>query len=579
MKNQNQKEKKENNDSIYDIKKSFKVRISKEDQKIFEEREKEIKSSKSEEKLKEPKEIVSDEKKAKNDTEIENQREFKFILNKAKKFKDIYNNNWNKNIKSLIINGDNIKTKLSKDDLILKHCRETAIIKIKNLEGFDINEILKVLSYDNTNPNLIYFCFKRLKNNKGLDKYLNEYKYCLSNEMDIIDYNNNNEIIHCDLKREFNYKFVFKNEIEAKNLYINILGYLIDLIELYSKNNNKNFSLEYIDNKDIIIKNEKNINKDEIKLYESGFNFIQNYTTIKDFKNFTQNQPFSYERNKILYFSFLINEIYKIFTDEKENTIIIDNDYLKVSSNLIPLLDSILEDLNNDRLDKVLIYKIRFFNLVYESKNLENFENLNNNFLTHIIDQKITEKDIKDFIINKEAIDKIKGTEIKYEFKDSKLTIAKENNNIIEYNINDYDKSLINELYNDNISIEPLWKYNSLESFQKHNFLSIDDLELVKKTMKKIFKSKFWKQILISYCDNDMTDITYFQSDEFIDQFLERIIFMPFNIKNVDFFVLTSSDELITKWSFSYHNYARIHALYKKVIILHNLWNCRQNYD
>ena len=242
MKNQNQKEKKENNDSIYDIKKSenessylfanFKILITKEDQKIFEEIEKEIKSSKSEEKLEEPKEIVSDEKKTKSDTEIENQREFKFILNKAKKFEDIYNNNWNKNIKSLIINGDNIIKKLSKDDLILKRCRDTAIKKLKNLEGFDINEILKVLSYDNTNPNVIYFCFKRLKNKKFLDKYLNEYKYCLSDEMDIIDYNNNNEIIHCDLKRDFNYKFVFKNEIEAKNLYINILGYLIDLIEL-----------------------------------------------------------------------------------------------------------------------------------------------------------------------------------------------------------------------------------------------------------------------------------------------------------------------------------------------------------
>mgnify|MGYP006916117409 CR=1 FL=1 len=560
MKRQNPKEIKENNNEINDNKKSenkinnlftnFKVLISKDDQKIFDERLNKINVSKSEEKLEKPKEILLEEKKAKSDTEIESQREFKFILSKEKKFEDIYNNNWNKNIKNLVIDGDNVLNKLSKDDLILKKCRETAIIKIKNLEGDDINKVLNLLSYDNTNPHLLFICFKRLKNKKCFEKYLNKYKYCLSDEMDIIDYNNNNKIIHCELKKEFNYKFVFKNKIEAKKLVINTLEYLKDLIILYRNSNNQKFIFEYdfIDDGNIIIKNKNIIKIDEIKLYETGFNFIKNYLIIKDFKNFVQNQPFSYERNEKLYFSFLINEIYKIFAEIKEskiiNKIILDNDYLKVSFYLIPIINSILIDLKNNKIDKEFISKIRFFNLVYESKNLDNFENLNNNFLAHIIKQKLTEKDIKDFIINKTAINKIYGINAKYEFKDNKLTIKKDKE-IIEYNINDYDKSLINELYNDDISIEGLWKYNSFESFQKHNFLCIDDLELVKKTMKNIFKSKFWEQILTSYCDNDIAEISFFQNDEFIDQFLERIIFIPFNIRHVDFFAITTSDDLI----------------------------------
>lgn len=560
MKRQNPKEIKENDNTINDNKKSenkinnlftnFKVLISKDDQKIFDERLNKINVSKSEEKLEKPKEILLEEKKAKSDTEIESQREFKFILSKEKKFEDIYNNNWNKNIKNLVIDGDNVLNKLSKDDLILKKCRETAIIKINNLEGDDINKVLNILSYDNTNPHLLFICFKRLKNNKCFEKYLNKYKYCLSDEMDIIDYNNNNKIIHCELKKEFNYKFVFKNKIEAKKLVINTLEYLKDLIILYRNSNNQKFIFEYdfIDDGNIIIKNKNIIKIDEIKLYETGFNFIKNYLIIKDFKNFVQNQPFSYERNEILYFSFLINEIYKIFAEIKEskiiNKIILDNDYLKVSFYLIPIINSILIDLKNNKIDKEFISKIRFFNLVYESKNLDNFENLNNNFLAHIIKQKLTEKDIKDFIINKTAINKIYGINAKYEFKDNKLTIKKDKE-IIEYNINDYDKSLINELYNDDISIEGLWKYNSFESFQKHNFLCIDDLELVKKTMKNIFKSKFWEQILTSYCDNDIAEISFFQNDEFIDQFLERIIFIPFNIRHVDFFAITTSDDLI----------------------------------
>ena len=63
--------------------------------------------------------------------------------------------------------------------------------------------------------------------------------------------------------------------------------------------------------------------------------------------------------------------------------------------------------------------------------------------------------------------------------------------------------------------------------------------------MKNIFKSKFWEQILTSYCDNDIAEISFFQNDEFIGQFLERIIFIPFNIRHVDFFAITTSDDLI----------------------------------
>ena len=138
----------------------------------------------------------------------------------------------------MIINGEKIISKLSKDDLILKSCREIAIKKLKNLNEDDNNKILNILSYDNTNPNIVYFCFKKIQNNKCLGKFLNEYKYCLGDEMDIIDYKNNNVVIHCDLKKEFNYKFTFKNITEAKIIFMNTLEYLIDLIKIYRKNIN-----------------------------------------------------------------------------------------------------------------------------------------------------------------------------------------------------------------------------------------------------------------------------------------------------------------------------------------------------
>ena len=119
---------------------------------------------------------------------------------------------------------------------------------------------------------------------------------------------------------------------------------------------------------------------------------------------------------------------------------------------------------------------------------------------------------------------------INYSFIDNKL-IIEESKVKIKYNINDYDESLINRINIDNAFLTSLWENDSLNSFQSHNFLSFDDIELIKGTITKIFKSKFWKEILISYCDNDVTKIDNFQSDEFIHQFIEKLIFIPFNAK------------------------------------------------
>lgn len=95
-------------------------------------------------------------------------------------------------------------------------------------------------------------------------------------------------------------------------------------------------------------------------------------------------------------------------------------------------------------------------------------------------------------------------------------------------NENIYDESLIHKIYYDNNAfLKALWENNSLSSFWNHNFLLIEDIKLIKGTIIKIFQSKFWKQILTSYSENDV-----YQSGEFIQQFCEKLIFLPFDVNN-----------------------------------------------
>ena len=556
MKNKNQKENKENNDETHKdlsnnknkINESFDINVIEEKNlnKSFINRKRLLDES--------PKNEAKD-KKLKSDGDSKIKKDFNFIFKKITNFKFVYDN-WNQHIKSIKINEDKILNKLLPNELILKNCREIAIQKIKNLKDDDIDEIYNILSYDNTNPNILYLCFKRI--NQNLNEWLNKYRYCLSNEMDIIDYYNDNNIFQVDLKKEFKYNFIFNNIAEAKNKLKDTVEHLIALAFNYDcninilpiidddddeedeiENKHNIFIYEYNSTNNTIIYDEK---EKENKLYQLGYNFIRNYTLIKDFNKFKQNQPFAYENNEVLYFSFLLYELYKPLLKINEKKIIIKNKLLILIQNLIPLLTSIKNDLTNNIINKEFILKIRFFNIIFESSNLEDLQNVNDDFTAHLLKNKLTSEKINEFINIRKTIDKFNYKKIKYEFKDNNL-IIENSNNIIKYNINDYDEALING--DDYIFLKAIWEKNSLSSFQNYNFLSEDDIELIKETIKKIFYSKFWLEVLNLFCDNDIVNLEYFQTEEFIQEFLNKIIFLPFKINNLALFAFTTSDDLL----------------------------------
>ena len=100
----------------------------------------------------------------------------KFFAKKNENYKEIFNK-WKK-IKSIELDEDCVKKTLNDDELIFEKCQQLAIDKLKNLKSDNIDEILNILSYDNINPSILYFCFQKLKKYRNIDDLISEYKYC-----------------------------------------------------------------------------------------------------------------------------------------------------------------------------------------------------------------------------------------------------------------------------------------------------------------------------------------------------------------------------------------------------------------
>ena len=273
-------------------------------------------------------EIQENKKKTKSDGDKKYKKEPKFFLENIKDFQKTYEK-W-KRIKSIKIDKEGIVTeKLKNDELILDKCKEIAVNKLKELkDNLILDNIYYILSYDNTNPSLLYNCFRNIKDKTKLNELISEYKYCFSDINEIIDYFDKDKIENINLNKEFNHKFIFKDIDEGIRTLKNTIIDLLDLIakersytyELNNKTDNKqdkkkkkiiSFIYNY-DNQNNLILNEKEKRNELLNL---GKKWLQNYMKIRDFNNFEVNQPYTYENNKILYITFCIFEIYYPLVD------------------------------------------------------------------------------------------------------------------------------------------------------------------------------------------------------------------------------------------------------------------------
>ena len=489
-----------------------------------------------------------EEKKTKSDGDKKYKNVPKFFAKKIDDFKKIFDN-WKK-IKSIKIDKEGVTTeKLKNEELILNKCKEIAIKKCLELkDNLNLENINHILSYDNVNPNLLYYCFKNMKDKSKLNELISEYKYCFCNNIEIIDYFDNNKIKNINLEKEFNCKFTFKDVNEGIDTLKNTINNLLDLVQkessyrLNNKNQKEDITFIYnYDEQNILTKNEKTND-----LLDLGKKWLENYMIIRDFENFEVNQPFSYENNKILYITFCIFEIYDSLADIDENKkeISIKNQYFPMVIKIAEFLNSLIINLEEKNIDEEFQYMIRFFGILFETKKAK-FSNIQTKFLSHIKQNKenYKEKDFENFKTLKEKKDKKNLEERKYTFSDGILKIE-EVEGTIEFNLKEYDENLIKDLLEVNQLLNLTWEKNDIKSFQTHNFLTKEDIEFLKETIRNIFKSEFWEEIYNNYCDNDFIESNPFKNDDFINQFFERIIFFPFDIDDMGLFGYTTADNL-----------------------------------
>ena len=511
-------------------------------------------------------------KKIKSEGDVKSKKEPKFFLKIHDNYEEIYNR-WKK-IKSIEINKQGkVINKLSTNELILKNCQQIAINKLKNLKVFDLNEILNILSYDNTNQSVLYYCFQMLKRHGNLNNWLEEYKYCFCDEYEIVDFFGGDKTNEINLSEEFNFKFVFKNIEEGiktlKDTLNNLLLFVDKYYDYYLDNKlplDNKYCIYNYDDRNNLIKNGKNH-----ELFQFGYEWLKFFPKIKELDNFQGNQPFSFNNNKILYISFCIKEIYNPLLTLKEEAgeITINKKYFLLVYTLKPLLKSLINDLEFNNIDEEFHHKIRFFYLTFETRKLY-YKDIITNFIGHIFQEKdrITESDVNEFIKIKKRTDKIAGYRRQYFFSKNVLEI-KEPEGSIKFEIKDYDKSLFNELYKEEIFLKTIWEKNSLGSFQMYNFLSKEDISFLKDIIKPIFKSKFWEEICSYYGDNDFTEKDIFKNEDFINQFLNRIVFLPFDINHLEFFAYTTADDLYVYISgYPYMGGSHIHNNYTSNRIL-----------
>ena len=468
-------------------------------------------------------------------------------------------------IKSISMNSGQIEEKLKSEELSLKNCTNLALDKILKADKKEDIEI--ILTYDNTNEKVLYYCLIKLKQ-LGVNINVSEYKYCFTNYLELDDKNK------IDLHTVFNYKFIFNDIEEAKDKFSYILSSLLEYADLYealeSQDDKNNVDISYnINEKDeIIMQKNYTDNKKVNEINTKGYDFIEFYPKIKDFKKFKNYYPYDYNNNKILYLFFLINTIYSFFIDHNENKIKIRKTFIKLIFYFRKTITSIVNDLKHE-LNVGFFIKIKFLALLF-CLNVDSifYYELAEEFESHLFESAFTEKEANNII------NTLKKKENKRKIKDHIVT--KESLKIkiekfeIPFYFNDYPNNLYSLLsFNNKFIIS--WKFNSLESFQYHNFYNKEDIDYLKNLVKIILKSDFWKDIENTYIENDIYEGYLFDDDEKINQFINNIIFVPFFARNLKISGYTFDDDLkilITGYPMIGHNTSLVYHKINRILNL-----------
>ena len=493
------------------------------------------------------------------------------------------------------LTGENLNFKYRKNQA------QIMINKIFEKEKCNIKDIEQALEYDNTNKSCIYALLLFNKNENDENKFkenLKKYKYCITQNIKIQD---NDKEKNIDLNQLYKIDILMKELEELPGSQKNEVGTLIDLrnslVEFFTnyhhiadnisyflptlneneinniltvglyKNSDNNFKINYrnkekfsllknaIDklNKDKINENyeedndegdtENGLEKKAEELLESIKNFLGEYLYFEDFNQFQFNQPIDYKNNLTFYYNYIIWSLFVITVDVNESKQIICLKKEKISSyRKLFDLHNLLFDLYFDKekpFNDIMNYLLQFLLFALSSGRDIDLDNIH-----EFINLKVK----SEFINDEESAKKFqKKLNTKYKLLNAKFIGEKkeiiefnEKNNFfpetIKINWSNYTNELINTIPK---NINWIWECINFESFQNVNFFQIEDINYLKYIIKRILSSKLFKQIFTAF--NDVTPVTeyYFNDPENIDDYIERIIFLPYRIQDIRKYGLT----------------------------------------
>ena len=526
---------------------------------------------------------------------LQKKRASNIKLDKIKFISRINNEHLSRNLNNKII-----MNKIKGEDLIFAERKKKAIKIIENINSklksdknlIPIDEIKiginESLNYDNTNKDTIFEILSILhkyKDKEELENILNKTKFCITKNIEI----KNKLISLSKIFTEINPNIIkFNNIDEIIKEFFMILN---DLVQAYNEINkldkekfNKKeklklfftFGLKKIKENRYIIKTKRKLIKagknnkysdneiNSINIINNYlYNSISSYLFFKEFDYFHYNQKINYRNNSTLY---MVNIIYQLYEKLIDN---ITKTKIQYSESKIEQISKLkvywekIEALYSERkiIDEEINDKLELFLFLLDAP----YTNINN-ILTNIMkmEDSLRSSDIQKFIEKNKNV-----------YLENNYICIKYKEKIFKYEYEKYSKDLLKLLNNDSENILENAKWNSICLI---DFFEDKDKIYLKKILKAIIKSKFFKEIWNEYSDNNVHEIVdyFFSEEKNIEEFLNSIKFLPFIEKDFGAQAITKNNLLVYTSSLNIslisnnNNYIiyKILEMARKVIIL-----------
>ena len=543
--------------------------------------------------------ISSDKSKMRKNAEIKSS---KIKLNIPKHFMaKLTKENKNK-IKNTINEKNNEIIEIMKgDDIIFERRKQKAQKIFEEIDKLDINDINnyeviknkinKALEYDNIKKENIYRSIKyffKMEDKINYENTLNKAKYCLTKKCDLIqNIDNNNIVENIDLSKEIKIpeEFVmFEDEAdlieEIKNTLESLESIYEGIDEVVSESVKKTdilrTKLMKTNNNLFTIERKNSTDKKLNKIYDDIYNFLYYFMFINDLQYYGENQPIDYGYSSTIYLINIFNRIYlnttKLIKWRNSQFVKIDENRMKKLYLLKEYKNHLFELIknNNNKINKEIEDKLDTFFYYLESEYFpDNLKDIMNESLKMNVPLNL--EIIKKFVADNTDNNK------KYKYDDETLSLTYEHKEY-KYKYKCYNKNLLDVLAN--IKSTQLIEEQKWNNCSMIRYFDEDDISFLKALIKKILKSKLFKELYSNYSNVNYVDY-YFNYENNIDDLLNRIKFIYFMEKNTGrqggtipkhLKIITSSICISNiKDKKDYINYKLLELGRKLIIILHEI--------